>query len=47
MKIIDLFSGVGGLSQGFEWNGFEPVVAIDFWDDAIKTYNHNRKTRLE
>lgn len=46
MKIIDLFSGVGGLSQGFEWNGFEPVVAIDFWDDAIKTYNHNRKNKV-
>ena len=46
MKIIDLFSGVGGLSQGFEWNGFEPVVAIDFWDDAIKTYNHNRKDKV-
>jgi DNA (cytosine-5)-methyltransferase 1 len=42
MKIIDLFSGVGGLSHGFEDVGFEPVVAIDFWDDAIKTYNHNR-----
>ena len=46
MKIIDLFSGVGGLSQGFEWNGFEPVIAIDFWDDAIKTYNHNRKDKV-
>jgi DNA (cytosine-5)-methyltransferase 1 len=46
MKIIDLFSGVGGLSKGFEWNGFEPVVAIDFWDDAIKTYNHNRKDKV-
>jgi len=46
MKIIDLFSGVGGLSQGFEWNGFEPVVAIDFWDDAIKTYNHNRTDKV-
>ena len=46
MKLIDLFSGVGGLSQGFEWSGFEPVVAIDFWDDAIKTYNHNRKDKV-
>ena len=46
MKIIDLFAGVGGLSQGFEWNGFEPIVAIDFWADAIKTYNHNRKDKV-
>mgnify|MGYP006132006985 FL=1 len=42
MKIIDLFSGVGGLSQGFEWAGFQPTIAIDIWNDAIKTYNHNR-----
>jgi DNA (cytosine-5)-methyltransferase 1 len=46
MKIIDLFSGVGGLSQGFEWTGFQPVVAIDFWEDAIKTYNHNRAEKV-
>ncbi len=46
MKIIDLFSGVGGLSLGFEMEGFESVVAIDFWDDAIKTYNHNRKNKV-
>jgi DNA (cytosine-5)-methyltransferase 1 len=46
MKIIDLFSGVGGLSLGFEMEGFESVVAIDIWDDAIKTYNHNRKDKV-
>lgn len=46
MKIIDLFSGVGGLSLGFEMEGFESVAAIDFWEDAIKTYNHNRKNKV-
>ena len=40
-KIIDLFCGCGGLSLGFEMAGFEPEVAIDMWEDAIKTYNHN------
>lgn len=43
MKIIDLFCGIGGLSLGFENAGFEVAAAIDMWDDAIKTYNHNRK----
>lgn len=46
MKIIDLFSGVGGLSLGFEMAGFESVAAIDFWNDAIITYNHNRKNKV-
>ncbi len=46
MKIIDLFAGVGGLSLGFEMEGFESVIAIDIWDDAIKTYNHNRKKKV-
>jgi DNA (cytosine-5)-methyltransferase 1 len=45
MKIIDLFSGVGGLSLGFEWAGFETVVSLDIWKDAINTYNHNRKNK--
>lgn len=45
MKIIDLFSGVGGLSLGFEWAGFETVVSLDIWKDAIETYNHNRKNK--
>lgn len=45
MKIIDLFSGVGGLSLGFEWAGFKTVASIDIWGDAIETYNHNRKNK--
>jgi DNA (cytosine-5)-methyltransferase 1 len=45
-KIIDLFCGCGGLSLGFEMAGFEPILAIDLWKDAIITYNHNRKKRV-
>lgn len=40
-KIIDLFCGCGGLSLGFEMAGFEVKAAIDMWQDAVKTYNHN------
>jgi DNA (cytosine-5)-methyltransferase 1 len=42
-KIIDLFCGCGGLSRGFEMAGFDVEVAVDMWEDAIKTYNHNHK----
>ena len=45
MKIIDLFSGVGGLSLGFEQLGFKNIVSLDNWQDAIDTYNHNRKDK--
>lgn len=41
--IIDLFCGCGGLSKGFEMAGYEVLAAIDMWDDAIKTFNHNHK----
>lgn len=40
---IDLFSGCGGLSLGFEMAGFEGLLAIDNWQDALDTYTHNRK----
>ena len=46
MKIIDLFCGIGGLSLGFENAGFEVAAAIDMWDDAVKTFNHNRKDKV-
>lgn len=45
-KIIDLFCGCGGLSLGFEQAGFEPLLAIDLWKDAIETYNFNRKNKV-
>ncbi len=44
-KIIDLFCGAGGFSLGFENEGFESILAIDKWNDAIETYNHNRKNK--
>lgn len=40
---IDLFAGCGGLSLGFEQSGFKGLLAIDFWQDALTTYSHNRQ----
>lgn len=45
-KTIDLFCGAGGFSLGFEMENFKPVLAIDKWDDAINTYNYNRKEKI-
>ena len=39
---IDLFSGCGGLSLGFEMSGFTGIFAIDNWKDALNTYAYNR-----
>lgn len=40
-NIIDLFSGAGGFSLGFENAGFNVVMALDLWQDAINTFNEN------
>ncbi|MGL4742330.1 MAG: DNA cytosine methyltransferase [Sarcina sp.] len=45
-KTIDLFCGAGGFSLGFEDKGFETVLAIDKWKDAIETFNENRKKKV-
>lgn len=45
-KIIDLFCGCGGLSLGFEQAGFEVAYAIDMWQAAINTYNHNHNGQV-
>ena len=39
--IIDLFSGCGGLSLGFEMGGFKSVFACDFWPPACLTHKKN------
>lgn len=39
--VIDLFSGCGGLSLGFEMAGFKTVLACDFWPPACLTFKKN------
>ncbi len=41
MKVIDLFAGCGGLSLGFEKEGFEVVAAFDNWKAACDVYAAN------
>ena len=41
MRMIDLFAGCGGLTRGFEDEGFEPILAVE-WDlAAAATYAAN------
>lgn len=41
MKLIDLFSGCGGLSLGFQNAGFEIVASVDHWKPAVTVYREN------
>lgn len=41
MRVVDLFSGCGGLSLGFQKAGFDVVAAFDNWDEAITVYKKN------
>lgn len=41
MKVIDLFSGCGGMSLGFMNAGFEIVGAFDNWETAREIYQLN------
>jgi DNA (cytosine-5)-methyltransferase 1 len=41
MKCVDLFSGCGGLSLGFENAGIDVVAAVDNWDKSVGVYNDN------
>lgn len=43
-KLLDLFSGAGGLSLGFEWAGYKVVAANDNFRQACDTFRFNNKT---
>ena len=43
MKTVDLFSGCGGMSLGFQKEGFDILAAYDFWEPAISVYMDNFK----
>ncbi len=40
-KVIDLFAGVGGLSQGFIQAGFEVLLAVEYKIDIAKSFQKN------
>ena len=42
-KVIDLFSGVGGLSLGFEKCGFDVILANEYDPSIAAAYEMNHK----
>jgi DNA (cytosine-5)-methyltransferase 1 len=43
LRVLDLFSGCGGLSYGFMQAGFNVVAGIDNWEDSLETFKKNHK----
>jgi DNA (cytosine-5)-methyltransferase 1 len=43
LKVIDLFSGCGGLSLGLEQAGFSIIAGVDNWKDSLTTFQANHK----
>lgn len=43
MKVIDLFAGAGGFSEGFRRAGFEIVFANEIEKEMVETYNCNHE----
>ncbi|HLO48129.1 MAG TPA: DNA cytosine methyltransferase, partial [Kamptonema sp.] len=43
IKVVDLFSGCGGLSLGMQNAGFDVIAGFDNWELAIKVYQQNFK----
>ncbi|MBM3160841.1 MAG: DNA cytosine methyltransferase [Bacteroidetes bacterium] len=41
MKTIDLFCGCGGMTLGFQWAGFDSIIASDIDENCGKTISRN------
>ena len=46
-RVLDLFSGCGGMSTGFESTGlFKVVAANEYWEPACKTWESNHTGKM-
>ena len=43
MTVLDLFTGCGGLSVGFEQAGFKVIAGADYDEPALNTFKHNHR----
>lgn len=44
--LVDLFCGIGGISEGFKKEGFKVVLAVDLWDKALEVHKkHNKECK--
>ena len=46
LNMIDLFCGAGGFSVGASWAGFNPVLGIDHFEPAIRTWEYNHPNAI-
>jgi DNA (cytosine-5)-methyltransferase 1 len=46
MKVVSLFSGIGGLDKGFEDAGYDVIWANDFDKYAVQTYSANYENEI-
>ena len=44
LRVVDLFCGAGGFSEGFSQMGFKVTHAVDLWSPAVVTHRHNHPT---
>ena len=46
LKVVDLCCGAGGFSEGFSQAGFDIILGVDHWGDALKSFQQNHKCEV-
>jgi len=46
LRVVDLFCGAGGMSEGFRLAGFQSVVGMDCWTPACQTFSAHHDTAV-